>query len=147
MKVLNVILGLLVASVSLPAQNSRNPETGVREIINRFEEALQKHDLGAIEALVSADIVVFENGRRNDGWQDFRDHHLLPEFKMSSTSYRTEIVRIEATPSLAWGYSRMNRAYAPKKGKTPDVWTMYVVRRDGADWKIAMLDWSVRRVE
>jgi len=72
---------------------------------------------------------------------------LVPEFKVSSTPYRTEIVRIEATPSLAWGYSRMNRVYSPKKDSTPDVWTIYVLRREQTGWKVTMLDWSVRRGE
>ena len=30
-----------------------------------------------IQALVSADVVVLENGHRNDGWTDFRDNHLI----------------------------------------------------------------------
>jgi|GEM_PF-5304054 len=145
MKVLNVILVLLVAVVPLLAQKSRDPEADVREVINRFEAGLQQHDLRAIETVVAPDIIVFENGRRNDGWQDFRDHHLLPEFKVSRTQYRTEIVRIEPAPAMAWGYSRMNRAY--KKDDAPDVWTIYVLRKDATGWKVAMLDWSVRRVE
>jgi ketosteroid isomerase-like protein len=147
MKVLNVILVLLAAVVPLLAQNSRDPEADVREVINRFEAGLQQHDLRAIEAVVAPDIIVFENGRRNDGWQDFRDHHLLPEFKVSRTQYRTEIVRIEPAPAMAWGYSRMNRAYSSKKDEAPDVWTIYVLRKDATGWKVAMLDWSVRRVE
>jgi len=133
--------------VTVFGQPARDAETEVRNVISRFEMALQQHDLQAIEELVSPDIVVFENGHRNDGWQDFRDHHLLPEFKVSSTPYRTEMVRIEATASLAWGYSRMNRAYIPKKDDTPDVWTVYVLRRSDTGWKVTMLDWSVRRVE
>jgi ketosteroid isomerase-like protein len=147
LKALTLLSVLVIASAALLAQSTRDKEGRVGEVINRFEVALQQHDVQTIEALVSADIVVFENGHRNDGWQDFRDHHLLPEFKASRTTYRTEIVRIEATPSLAWGYCRMNRAYTPKKDNAPDVWTIYVLRKDGADWKIALLDWSVRRVE
>ena len=99
-------------------------------MISRFEVALQTHDIQGIEALVSQDIVVFENGHRNDGWQDFRDHHLLPEFKASSTQYKTEVVRV-----------------VQKKDDSPDVWTIYVLRRNETSWKIIMLDWSVRRVE
>ena len=33
--------------------------------------------------LVSPDVVVLENGRRNDGWADFRDNHLIPEDRKS----------------------------------------------------------------
>lgn len=144
---LTLVLALLTASVTGIAQSGRDSEAEVRKIISRFETALQQHDVQGIEGLVAPDIVVFENGHRNDGWQDFRDRHLLPEFKASRTAYKTEIVKIEATPNLAWGYSRMNRAYVPKKDDTPDVWTIYVLRSNETGWKVTMLDWSVRRVE
>lgn len=144
---LTLVLALLTASVTGLAQSGLDSEAEVRNIISCFETAIQRHDMLGIEALVSPDIVVFENGHRNDGWQDFRDHHLLPEFKASRTAYRTELVKVEATPNLAWGYSRMNRAYIPKKDDTPDVWTIYVLRRNETGWKVTMLDWSVRRVE
>ena len=55
-KVLNLLSALLIASATLLAQNSHDPEAGVREVINRFEVALQQHDLEAIEALVSPDL-------------------------------------------------------------------------------------------
>lgn len=144
---LTLALALLTASLNGTAQSGRDSEAEVRNIISRFETALQQHDVQGIEALVASDIVVFENGHRNDGWQDFRDRHLLPEFKASRTAYRTELVKVEATPNLAWGYSRMNRAHIPKRDDTPDVWTIYVLRRNETGWKVTMLDWSVRRVE
>ena len=56
-------------------------ETEVKGVIQQFQQALERHDVAAIEALVSPDVVVLENGRRNDGWADFRDNHLIPEFK------------------------------------------------------------------
>lgn len=144
--VLISVLVLLTASVIGIAQGGRDSEAEVRNIIGRFETALEQHDVQGIEELVAPDIVVFENGHRNNGWQDFRDRHLLPEFKSSRTAYRTEIVRVETTPTLAWGYSRMNRAYIPKKDDTPDVWTIYVLRRNKTGWKVSLLDWSVRRL-
>lgn len=145
--VLTLAVALLATGMTGLAQSGRDSEREVRSVISQFETALQRHDLQGIEAVVSPDIVVFENGRQNDGWQDFRDHHLLPQFRISSTPYKTDIVRIEVTRSLAWGYSRMNRAYPPKKDNIPDVWTTYILRREAAGWRIAMLDWSVRRVE
>ncbi len=61
-KALNLITVLLVANVMLLAQSTHNPEEEVRNVISRFEVALQTHDIQAIETLVSQDIVVFENG-------------------------------------------------------------------------------------
>jgi len=117
-KALNLITVLLVANVMPLAQTTHNPEEEVRNVISRFEVALQKHDVQGIEALVSQDIVVFENGHRNDGWQDFRDRHLLPEFKGSSTPYKTEVVRVETTPSLAWIFQNESCSY-PEKRQLP----------------------------
>ncbi len=146
-KLLSTVTVFLAASVTLFAQTSQTPDEAVRDVIGRFEVALQAHDIKAIEELVSSDIVVFENGHRNDGWPDFRDHHLLPEFKAPRRKYKTEVVRIEATPAIAWAYSKMNRAYVARKDDTPDVWAIYVLRKDATGWRVAMLDWSVRRVE
>jgi hypothetical protein len=61
--------------------------------------------------------------------------------------YKTEVVRIEVTPSLAWGYSRMNRAYIARKDDSPDVRTIYVLPKSEGTWKIAVLNWSVRWTE
>jgi len=105
------------------------------------------HDTKTIEGLVSPDIVVFENGHRNDGWPDFRNHHLLPQFKASSEKYKTELVRVETTPRLAWVYSKMNRSYRSRRDDTPDVWAIYILRKYAIGWRLAMVDWSVRRLE
>lgn len=144
---LRIMLVLLLASISAAAQTNPDSEAEVRNTITLFEAALQKHDIARIEALVSPRIVVFENGRRNDGWLDFRDHHLLPQFKRSSNQYRTDIVRLETTSSFAWAYGRTNRAHVASKPEMPDVWTIYILQKEGTVWKIAVLDWSVRRVE
>ncbi len=56
------------------AKADGNPEDPARDVVTRFEHALQEHDVVAIAALVADDVVVFENGHRNDGWQDFHDN-------------------------------------------------------------------------
>ncbi len=70
---------LLVAIATVFA--ARPDEAGVKSAIQQFHQAVERRDVAAIEALVSPDVVVLENGHRNQGWVDFRDHHLIPEFK------------------------------------------------------------------
>jgi ketosteroid isomerase-like protein len=108
--------------------------------------ALQAKDLARIETVVSPGILVFENGYRNDGWPDFRDHHLIPEFKQLPGSYASYIVKIDVGGDMAWAYSRMHRPHARNNPEQPDVWTVYVLRRESNTWKIIVLSWSVRRV-
>ena len=136
---------LFVGSLSALGQTN-SAETEVRKVITDFEDALQKKDIAKIGDMVSPQIVVFENGYRNDGWEDFRDHHLGPEFKQPSSQYTTALVKVDVSPSMAWGYSSMNRAHIHKSDKRPDVWTSYVLRKqEDGKWKIVVLNWSVKR--
>lgn len=144
MKTISGILLLCVVSVSANAQADK-AVSEVRSCVAAFEAALEAKDIGKIERLVSVDIVVFENGYRNNGWQDFRDHHLIPEFKHSTGAYTSSIVKIDVNGDMAWGYSRMERAQTRGNPEKPDVWTTYVLRRESAAWKIVALNWSVRR--
>ena len=145
MKKTLLALLLCIAGVTAFSQ-ARSDEAEVRKIITDFESALQNKDLVKIEDLVSPQIVVFENGYRNDGWEDFRDHHLVPEFKHPSSQYTTALVKLDVSPSMAWGYSSMSRAYIHKSDKQPEVWTSYVLRKhENGKWKIVVLNWSVKR--
>lgn len=136
---------LLLLWTTSPAAQTGNATTEVRSVIVAFESAVQAKDVTKIERLVSVDIVVFENGYRNNGWQDFRDHHLIPEFKHSTNRYTSSIVKMDVSGDLAWSYFRMNSAYIRNNPEQPDVWTTYVLRRESAGWKIVVLNWSVKR--
>jgi len=146
MKLATVLLVVLAAVSVMAAAQAEADQTEVRSVITEFEKALQTRSIEKIERLVSADVVVFENGYRNDGWSDFRDRHLVPQFKASPTQYTSEIVKIEVGPSIAWGYSRMSRSIVHDGKKRPDLWAIYVLKRESNEWKIVELSWSVRRV-
>jgi ketosteroid isomerase-like protein len=144
MKITSVVLLLCIISLTVTGQPGA-ATAEVRAVITAFEAALEMKDLEGLGKLVSPDIVVFENGYRNNGWQDFRDHHLIPEFKQPAGHYTSSIVMLEVRSDMAWAYSRMDRAQATNRPQQPDVWSMYVLRRGSAGWKIVALNWSVRR--
>jgi ketosteroid isomerase-like protein len=122
--------------------------TDVKGVIQQFHQALDRHDVAAIEALVSSDIVVLENGHRNDGWPDFRDNHLIPEFKEPATPSKWEFVKVAASSEMAWGYTKQTINATGKDGKPTGylVWSTYVLQKTGPAWKVVLLDWSVRRL-
>lgn len=121
-------------------------ETAVKGVIQQFQQALERHDVAALEALVSADLVVFENGYRNDGWADFRDNHLIPEFKEPAAPSKWEFVKVVARSEMAWGYTKQTIDATSRNGKSAShlVWSMYVLQKSGPAWKVVLLDWSVR---
>ena len=69
-------------------------EAGVKGVIQQFQQALERRDVAAIEGLVSPDVVVLENGHRNQGWADLRDNHLIPEFKEPAAPSKWEFVKV-----------------------------------------------------
>lgn len=144
-----ICLALFLAAVSpamLAAGEAENRE--VKSFIEQFHQALERRDVAAIEALVSPDVVVLENGHRNDGWADFRDNHLAPEFKEPAAPSKWEFVKVVATPEMAWGYTKQTIAASGKDGKPAGylVWSAYVLQKAGSAWKVVLLDWSVRRL-
>ena len=146
MKLATILVAVLAVVSVIAAAQTEADQTEVRSVISEFEKALQTRSIEKIESLVSADIVVFENGYRNDGWADFRDRHLIPQFKASPTQYKSEIVKIDVGPSMAWGYSRMSRAIIHDGDKRPDLWAIYILKKEANKWRIVELSWSVRRV-
>jgi ketosteroid isomerase-like protein len=121
-----------------------SPASAARDIINQFQQGVAARDLAAVEKLVDPAIVVFENGHRNDGWPDFRDKHLKPEFEEPAPQSKWELVRIEATPEMAWGYTKQIVPVTRKSGEKLEllVWSVYVLRKT-TGWKIVSLSWSI----
>lgn len=142
-------VALFLAAVSPALLAAGGAETTeVKGVIQRFHQALERHDVAAIEALVSADVVVLENGHRNDGWPDFRDNHLVPEFKEPAVPSKWEFVKVAASSEMAWAYTKQTINVTGKDGKPGGylVWSTYVLQKAGPAWKVVLLDWSVRRL-
>jgi ketosteroid isomerase-like protein len=118
-------------------------------IIARFERALQGRDVPGIAELVADDIVVFENGHRNDGWTDFRDNHLIPEMKEAAPPMKSQLPKMVASPAMAWGYTRTDIFRAREGGQkaTHRLWSVYILEKREGTWKITMLDWSIAKLK
>ncbi len=123
-------------------------EAGVKNVIQQFQQALERRDVAPIEALVSPDVVVFENGHRNQGWADFRDNHLIPEFKEPAAPSKWEFVKVVPSSEMAWGYTKQTIDATGTDNKHVGylVWSAYVLQKTGPTWKVVLLDWSVRRL-
>ena len=144
MRNLVVVLSFMLASSSLALSSDASSGPEVRASLTSFHQALQKRDVTAIEKLVTPELVVFENGERNNGWADFRDNHLIPEMKEPAPESKWEIVRVERQGQLAWGYT--SETFTSAKGNKMQLWSIFVLRKEQKDWKIVMLNWSIGRM-
>lgn len=138
---------LLAGTMFVSAQSSsRSDEAAALAVVKSFEAGLQARDLKQIEKTAAEDIVVFENGHRNDGWVDFRDNHLAHELQEPATPMKTELVKSKVTPQMAWVYTHSEFPVKTKAGSevTATLWSVYVLEKRAASWKIVLLDWSIR---
>jgi ketosteroid isomerase-like protein len=142
-------LPLLLVAIATTVFAAGPDEAGVKGVIQQFQQALERRDVAAIEALVSPGVVVLENGHRNQGWVDFRDNHLIPEFKKPAAPSKWEFVKVVTSSEMAWGYTKQTIDVTGKDGKhaSYQVWSAYVLQKSGTAWKVVLLDWSVRRLD
>ena len=143
--VIVVTLALALGLGAFQIQSS-SPEDEVRNVIQRFEQGLAERNVAKLEPLVASDLVVLENGGRNDGWADFRDHHLIPEFQEPAPPSKTQVIKVTATPQMGWGYTRTDMTLTRKSGQKVEavLWSVYVVEKRAEGWKLALLDWSFK---
>lgn len=138
-----VALAVLLAA---PGAAAEGPEAEVRRIIKEFQEGSAAHDISKLEPLMAEDMVAFENGGRNDGWKDFRDNHLIPEFEGPAAPMEWEFVRVVATPEMGWGYTKSTFTVMRRNGEEIELllWSIYVLEKRDGNWKITVLDWSLK---
>lgn len=138
-------LALVLLLVPLTVWGDDREDVG--KVITAFHVALEARDIKAIEGLVAPDLVVIENGHRNDGWADFRENHLIPEFKGPAGKAEWELVKLSATATMAWGYTRQTTT-VQRNAKSVDLllWSVYVLEKREGKWTVVLLDWSLRRI-
>ncbi len=144
-------VGICVFAAAGWAQESRTTpaDQEVTATIARFERAVQGRNVPAVAEVVADDSVVFENGHRNDGWKDFRDNHLVPEMKEAAPPMKSQLVKVVATPAMAWAYTRTDMFADPKRAQKAShlLWSVYVLEKREGAWKITMLDWSIAKLK
>ncbi len=128
---------LLFLLLPWPA-SAETPESEVRAVITAYHDALADRNIAHLQKTVGSDVVSFENGSRREGWEQFRDRRLLPQFSHPAPATHWEIVKLSASADIAWAYTKSLVA-SPHKGDAV-VWTVFVLERRGKEWKIVLVD-------
>lgn len=135
------ILLLFCCSAALAAVADDKHLAEARAVITQFHEAIIARDVQKVEEVVWPELVVLENGHRNEGWANFRDEHLIPELQHDPGKQDWKFHRVVAKPEMAWGYTECTITL-PDQRKMK-VWSAFVLERREGKYKIALLDWSV----
>lgn len=80
---LRVVTGILVALAFVPAQGTTQSTEAqtIDEWLKGYDAAFLAKDLDRLGTFYHPDVTVFEGAGVNNGWADYRDHHLGPELK------------------------------------------------------------------
>ncbi len=136
------LLGVLATLCSLPAW-AETPDNEVRAVITAFQDAVRDRNVAHVQKTVGSDVVSIQEGVRRDGWEQYRDRRLVPEFARPAPASAWEIVRLSASADMAWAYTKTTLS-TPATGDVV-MWTVFVLERRGKEWKIVMVDQSSGR--
>lgn len=66
---------------ALAAQGATDEAAKIEVWLKAYDDAFNAKDLDKLGTFYHPDVTIFEGGGVNNGWADYRDHHLGPELK------------------------------------------------------------------
>ena len=142
------LLACAAATVVVSAQASRD-NAGVVAWLQSFDRAFIAKDLDALSSFYHPDVTIFEGGGVNNGWVDYRDHHIGPELKAFENlhfEHRNVAVHVLEGGAVAYVTSEyaLKARSAGREVESGGLETLVLVKSDGA-WKIRHSHTSARR--
>jgi len=139
-------IGLLygVGTGSLGAQASDTVR--IRHIVEAVGQCTQSKNIAGLDTLFAPDdwVRVIEGAGVNNGWVDYRDHHLRPELEeMGTFVYRFFDVEPHVRGDAAWAAFRYELTMDATQGRTEiEGRGTAVLERRGNRWLIVQLHTS-----
>lgn len=79
------LIALTVLTLTMPAlaaaQTRGDDVTAIERWLDGYDAAFLAKDLAKLGSFYHPDVTIYEGGGINNGWADYRDHHLGPELK------------------------------------------------------------------
>lgn len=135
-------------AVSANAQTTRD-ETAVTTWLQGFDRAFVAKDLDKLATFYHPDVTIFEGGGVNNGWADYRDHHIGPELKgFENLQFEHRNVRAHfLNPTTAYVTSEyvLKARVKDRDVDTGGLETLVLVKGGDGAWKIRHSHTSARR--
>ncbi len=147
MKKTIILLFFLSTSLLVFAQNK--DAGAAKEVLKKYNTAVEKLDVAGTEKLFTADSKIFESGGSEGTYAHYLEHHLIPEFKeFTSFKYNDYKVEVQVDGNYAfatetYGYTIVvakDKSEVKRKGVTTSV-----LKKAGGEWKIMVSHNSSRR--
>lgn len=155
------MLAVPLASLTSEAATVRTPAATVQESraasdaadieawLKGYDAAFNAKDLDALAAFYHPDVTIYEGGGVNNGWADYRDHHLGPELKEFENlefAHRDMKVTVLGGGQSAYATARYSlKAKMGERDIDAEGLATYVLVKGGDGWKIRHSHTSSRR--
>jgi len=143
------LFALLLTAIAGGAAEAAPPDD-FAAFLKAYDAAFNAKDLERLAGFYHPDVTIFEGGSVNDGWADYRDHHLGPELKEFAD---LEFTHVKVVPHLLGGgrsaYVTAEYRLKAKVGDRPidaeGLETLVLVNGSDGAWKIRHSHTSSRR--
>lgn len=106
-----------------------------------YDAAFNAKDLDKLATFYHPDVTIFEGGGVNNGWADYRDHHLGPELKaFENLQFGHSNAKVTVLPGGQAAYATSEYAIKAKIGErmldSSGLETLLLVKGSDGTWKI-----------
>lgn len=140
---------LLAAASATPLVGQAPDTAAVRQVVEALARLSQEKNVAALDTLYAPDawVRIIEGAGVNNGWVDYRDHHLRPELEeMQNFQYRYFGIEPQVRGDVAWAAFRYElSARTPQGHVQVDGRGTAILERRGGRWLIVHLHTSGRR--
>ena len=135
---------VLATLVTLPVRAGALDQTeAITKWLGSYDAALNAKDLDRLASFYHPQVTIFEGGTTNDGWADYRDHHLGPELeelqglRFSHFNVMVHPLGRDGRAAYVTAEYRLKARVGEREVDSAGLETLVLVRDDkGGAWKI-----------
>ena len=132
----------LVSNPSVPTPSSQGADPAAIETwLKGYDAAFNAKDLDKLGSFYHSDVTVYEGGGINNGWADYRDHHLGPELKQfENLQFGHSNTKVHVLPGGHTAYATSEYSLKAKMGEREidarGLETLVLIKGSDGAWKI-----------
>ena len=132
---------LVSASNPVAGQAASGDAAAVEAWLKGYDAAFMAKDLEKLATFYHPDVTIYEGGGINNGWADYRDHHLGPELKaFENLQFGHTNTRVTVLPGGQSAYATAEYSIKAKMGDrmldSGGLETLVLVKGADGTWKI-----------
>ena len=139
---LSVLAFFVVTSLALAAGDQPSDDAAaITAWLKGYDVAFNAKDLDKLATFYHPEVTIFEGGGVNNGWADYRDHHLGPELKaFENLQFGHSNTKVTVLPGGQSAYATSTYAIKAKMGErmldSSGLETLMLVKGSDGAWTI-----------